>query len=57
MDARKSNKRQFGSLKDQINIDDKFFDPLPEKELRFWECKEHSTGSSKSYELSRSSTS
>ena len=30
-------KPQFGALKGQINIDDSFFDPLPEEELRLWE--------------------
>ncbi len=30
-------KPQFGALKGQIEIDDSFFDPLPEEELRLWE--------------------
>lgn len=30
-------KRQFGSLKGKIKFDDRFFDPLPEEELRLWE--------------------
>ena len=30
-------KRQFGAMKGQIVIDDSFFDPLPEEELRAWE--------------------
>ncbi|MCY4467082.1 MAG: type II toxin-antitoxin system prevent-host-death family antitoxin [Thiotrichales bacterium] len=30
-------KRQFGAMKDQIVIDDSFFDPLPEEELKAWE--------------------
>lgn len=30
-------KRQFGAMKDQIHVDDGFFDPLPEKELEAWE--------------------
>lgn len=30
-------KRKFGSLKDKIVLDDSFFDPLPEDELRLWE--------------------
>jgi len=30
-------KRQFGAMKDQIVIDDSFFDPLPEDELKAWE--------------------
>ena len=28
---------QFGAMKGQIEIDDNFFDPLPEEELRLWE--------------------
>ena len=31
------SKRQFGAMKGQIVIDDSFFDPLPEEELRAWE--------------------
>ena len=30
-------KRQFGAMKGQVVIDDSFFDPLPEEELRAWE--------------------
>ncbi len=30
-------KRQFGSMKGLIKFDDRFFDPLPEEELRLWE--------------------
>ena len=30
-------KRQFGSLRDRIKLDDSFFDPLPEEELAAWE--------------------
>ena len=30
-------KRVFGSMKGIISIDDRFFDPLPEDELRAWE--------------------
>lgn len=30
-------KPTFGSLKGKISIDDSFFDPLPEEELRAWE--------------------
>ena len=30
-------KRQFGAMKDRIVIDDSFFDPLPEEELKAWE--------------------
>ena len=29
--------RQFGAFKGKITIDDSFFDPLPEEELRRWE--------------------
>ena len=30
-------KRQFGSWKGRIILDDSFFDPLPEEELSAWE--------------------
>ena len=30
-------KRKFGSMKGLIKLDDSFFDPLPEEELRLWE--------------------
>ncbi|MCY3920456.1 MAG: type II toxin-antitoxin system Phd/YefM family antitoxin [Chloroflexi bacterium] len=30
-------KREFGSMKGLIEFDDRFFDPLPEEELRLWE--------------------
>ena len=30
-------KRQFGSWKGRIALDDSFFDPLPEEELAAWE--------------------
>ena len=30
-------KRQFGALKGKIDVDDSFFDPLPEEELALWE--------------------
>ena len=30
-------KRQFGALKGKIDLDDSFFDPLPEDELALWE--------------------
>ena len=30
-------KRQFGAMKGKLVIDDSFFDPLPEAELRAWE--------------------
>ena len=29
--------RRFGALKDQITVDDSFFEPLPESELTRWE--------------------
>lgn len=28
---------RFGSMKGRIKLDDSFFDPLPEEELRAWE--------------------
>ena len=31
------SKRQFGAMKDQIRIDDGFFDPLRGEELEAWE--------------------
>lgn len=30
-------KRQFGSMKGQVHVDDAFFDALPEEELGAWE--------------------
>ena len=30
-------KRQFGSMKGKIELDDSFFDPLPEDELALWQ--------------------
>lgn len=33
-------KRVFGSMKGQISIDERFFEPLPEEELRAWEGEE-----------------
>ncbi len=30
-------KRRFGALKGKIDLDDSFFDPLPEEELALWE--------------------
>lgn len=35
--VQKRGKRQFGSMKGRIKIDDSFFDPLPEEELAAWE--------------------
>lgn len=31
---------QFGSMKGLIHLDDSFFDPLPEEELRAWEGRD-----------------
>ena len=33
----KRGRRRFGSMKGLIRIDDSFFDPLPEEELKSWE--------------------
>ncbi len=30
-------KRKFGAMKGALLVDDRFFDPLPEEELRAWE--------------------
>lgn len=30
-------KRQFGSMKGQFTVDERFFEPLPEEDLRLWE--------------------
>ena len=35
--VQKQGKRQFGSMKGRIKLDDSFFDPLPEEELAAWE--------------------
>ena len=35
--VQKQGKRQFGSMRGQIKLDDSFFDPLPEEELAAWE--------------------
>ena len=35
--VQKQGKRQFGAMKGQIDLDDQFFDPLPEEELTRWE--------------------
>ncbi len=32
-------KRQFGSMKGLIALDDSFFDPLPEEELAAWQAE------------------
>ena len=34
---RQWGKRQFGSMKGLIKLDDSFFDPLPDEELAAWE--------------------
>ena len=34
---RPRGKRQFGALAGRIEVDDSFFDPLPESELSTWE--------------------
>jgi len=33
-------KRQFGAMKGRIALDDSFFEPLPEEELRAWEGRD-----------------
>ena len=35
--VKRQGKRQFGAMKGLINLDDSFFDPLPEDELAAWE--------------------
>ena len=35
--SKKRGKRQPGSMKNLIKIDDRFFEPLPEEELAAWE--------------------
>ena len=35
--SQERGKRQFGALKGKIDLDDSFFDPLPEEELALWE--------------------
>ncbi len=35
--VQKRGKRQFGSMKGQISIDERFFEPLPEEQLAAWE--------------------
>ena len=34
---RAAPKRQFGALRGKVWVDDSFFEPLPEEELRAWE--------------------
>ena len=34
---RDHGKRRFGALRGQIDVDESFFDPLPETELAAWE--------------------
>ena len=36
----KRGKRQFGSMKGRIELDDSFFDPLPENDLALWEGRQ-----------------
>jgi antitoxin (DNA-binding transcriptional repressor) of toxin-antitoxin stability system len=36
-DARRPTSVLFGVLKGKITLDESFFDPLPEEELRLWE--------------------
>ena len=35
--SKPTGKRQFGTLKGKISIDERFFEPLPEEELKRWE--------------------
>ena len=35
--VKRRGKRQFGSMKGRIKLDESFFDPLPEEELAAWE--------------------
>ncbi len=35
--VRQSGKPEFGSMRGMIELDDGFFDPLPEEELKAWE--------------------
>ena len=35
--VQKQGKREFGSMKGRIKLDDSFFEPLPEEELAAWE--------------------
>ncbi len=37
VDIKKHGKRKPGSMAGLIKIDDRFFEPLPEEELRLWE--------------------
>lgn len=34
---RKAKRRRIGRLKGLVHLDDSFFDPLPEEELKAWE--------------------
>lgn len=35
--AQRIQKRKFGALKGKLTVDSRFFEPLPEAELRVWE--------------------
>lgn len=35
--ATEQPKRGFGSMKGKVSLDDSFWDPLPEEELKLWE--------------------
>lgn len=32
--------RRVGALKGKINLDERFFEPLPDDELRLWTCED-----------------
>ena len=34
---RRAPERKFGALRDKLVVDERFFEPLPEEELRAWE--------------------
>ena len=36
---RKPGRGTFGSMKGEFELDESFFDPLPEEELRLWESR------------------
>jgi prevent-host-death family protein len=38
--AAKPPRRKFGALKGVVGFNDSFFDPLPEEELRAWNCED-----------------
>ena len=37
-------KRQFGSMRGQFTVDKRFFEPLPEEDLRLWEGRGEGNG-------------